>query len=207
MDEEHRLVRKLFDRPRKVAACRVIADPALLIRIARGDVIVPDLANDYPRVIGIRGEAASIYARSLGRVSPGTDYPRDRFLFEASLLNQKVDVFQTLYRQDRRDPSQVAASDGFHGNPNFMSYTLWEHVQGSTESGSFVSTTLQERNDYVAEMVARPLRDLYFMGTKRSKYGRIFEYRISQAEGMRTPLDMDLEAGSKIVNIGGWTRF
>jgi hypothetical protein len=184
-------------------------DPSVLWAVLRHQTI-PGLRVNR-RVPPLRA-AAVIVSRALGLVPAGSAYPRDRFIWEASLLGQAVQLFPNVYRIDRRPPEEIIRSKGFFPSTEAVQHTLWEHVSVTSESGSFVSTTLKALNPHVVFMVAKAPR--YSPANLRS-HGLItmYEYRFKNIEGVRTPLEFGQPAEWEVVvshvplsNISHWRK-
>ncbi len=88
---------------------------------------------------------AILYARELGELRSGTVVSIERMAKEAAALGQKLEEYPTVFRFDSRAPNQIA-QNGFQPNPSKPFKTLWEHVTPESDSGSYVSTTLDPDN-------------------------------------------------------------
>lgn len=141
--------------------------------------------------------AAVVLARAAGLVPIGSIYPRNRFEWEASLLKQEIRNFEVLYRVDRRTPEEIRISGGFLPRPDSKQHTLWEHVAITSESGSFVSTTLKALNPQVVFMVSQAPRYTRLRGATGSVV--LYEYKLRNVEGMRTPPEHGQPAEREVV--------
>jgi hypothetical protein len=135
--------------------------------------------------------AAMVYGRSLGDLQPGTVVPIDRMRKEAASLGQTMETFPEVYRFDARSPEKILASDGFQPNPEKPFFGLWEHVAKQNDSGTFVSTTLDPDNPELIDVMKARL--------SASNSTDLYEYRIRDVLGMKTPAEYGVESEKEVV--------
>jgi hypothetical protein len=131
----------------------------------------------------VRQIAASAFARLWEKSHPISD-PRAKFEFEVALLGLHPEVVPLVYRFDFRSPNELRLAGGFQRKDSIFVYP--EHTHPLTNSGSFVSTTLNAESEHVRALLSGYRGPV--PNPSGAKYPvEFYIYEMTNVSGVRTP--------------------